>query len=169
MHGTPRGLDGARDLARRDTYQFRWWAVSLVDAVPQGGQKKGADRGIGGIRWVRTGPNTGDIEKVIVSVKGGENVSVPQVRDLIGTMERAQAAGGLFLTLAEPTRERRREAAGAGFFDTGFGTHPRVQIMTIRELLAGMTPDLPPLGRDEGFRRAPRERGKQPTQPKLDI
>ena len=63
----------------------------------------------------------------------------------------------------------KREAASAGFFDTGFGTHPRVQIMTIRELLAGMKPDLPPLGRNEGFRRAPRERGAQPTQRKLDV
>ena len=80
-----------------------------------------------------------------------------------------QATGGLFLTLAEPTREMRREAAAAGFFDTGFGTHPRVQIMTIRELLAGMKPALPPLGRGEGFRRAPRERGRQAVQSDLGL
>lgn len=171
MHGTPRELDGARDLARRDKYRFQSWAVSLVGAVPQGGQKKGADRGIDGIRWVRTGPGPGpgDIKKVPVCVKGGDNVSVAQVRDLVGTVGRERAAGGPFLTLAEPTKEMRREAAAAGFFDTGFGTHPRVQIMTIRELLAGMKPDLPPLGRNEGFRRAPRERGPQPRQTGLDL
>ena len=56
MKGTPKDLAGARDLAARDKHQFQWWAVSLVDAVPQGGKKKGADRGIDGIRWVRTGP-----------------------------------------------------------------------------------------------------------------
>ena len=169
VHGTPRDLDGARDLARRDKYQFQWWAVSLVDAVPQGGPKKGADRGIDGIRWVRTGPDVGDVERVLVSVKGGDNVSVAQLRDLAGTIERERAKGGLFVTLAEPTREMRREAAAAGFFDTGFGTHPRIQIMTIRELLAGMRPDLPPLGRNEGFRRAPRERGPRPRQSGLDL
>jgi hypothetical protein len=41
--------------------------------------------------------------------------------------------------------------------------------MTISELLAGMKPDLPPLGRGEGFRRAPRERGPRPTQGGLDL
>jgi hypothetical protein len=43
VHGTPTDLDGARDLAMRDKYQFQWWAVSLVNAVPFAGKKKGAD------------------------------------------------------------------------------------------------------------------------------
>jgi DNA modification methylase len=46
VHGTPKDLDGARDLAGRDKYQFQWWAVSLVNAVPSAGKKKGADTGI---------------------------------------------------------------------------------------------------------------------------
>jgi len=144
-------------------------AYLAMMAVPQGGQKKGADRGIDGIRWVRTGPNSADIERVLVSVKGGENLGVAMVRDLKGTMEREGAIGGLFICLAEPTREMRREATASGFFDTGFGTYPRIQIVTIRELLAGMRPDLPPLGRSEGFRRAPRERGPQAKQTDLAI
>lgn len=169
VHGTPRDLDGARDLAARDKYQFQWWAVSLVDAVPQGGKKKGADRGIDGIRWVRNGPREGDVEQVLVSVKGGEHVTSAMVRDLKGTVEREGAAAGLFITLAEPTREMQREAAATGFFESGFGRHPRMQIFTIRELLAGMKPDLPPLGRTEGFRRAPRERGPKPIQDAMDL
>mgnify|MGYP000744741312 CR=1 FL=1 len=36
VHGTPKDEAGARDLALRDKYQFQWWAVSLVDAVPWG-------------------------------------------------------------------------------------------------------------------------------------
>ncbi len=169
VHGTPRDLDGARDLARRDKYQFQWWAVSLVDAVPQGGKRKGADRGIDGVRWVRTGPKEADLEQVLVSVKGGEGVGVAMIRDLKGTVEREHAAAGLFITLAEPTREMRREAAASGFFESGFGRHPKLQILSIAELLAGMRPDLPPLGRGEGFRRAPRERGSRPEQGGLDI
>ena len=47
IHGTPKDLDAARDLARRDKYQFQWWAVSLVDAQPFQGRKKGADGGLG--------------------------------------------------------------------------------------------------------------------------
>ncbi len=34
VHGTPQDIDGARDLAGRDKYQFQWWAVSLIDAQP---------------------------------------------------------------------------------------------------------------------------------------
>ena len=167
--GTPKDFSGAQDLAQRDKYQFQWWAVSLVDAVPQGGKKKGADRGIDGIRWVRTGPKDGDVEQVLVSVKGGENVSSPMVRDLKGTVERENAAGGLFITLATPTREMLREAASSGFFDSPFGRHPKIQILTIQELMVGMKPELPPTGRGEGFRQAPRERGKQPEQAKFKL
>jgi len=49
VHGTPKDLGGAKALALADKYQFQWWAVSLVNAVPYGGKKKGADTGIDGI------------------------------------------------------------------------------------------------------------------------
>ncbi len=170
VQGTPKDFEGARDLAARDKNQFQWWAVSLVDAVPQGGvRKKGMDRGIDGIRWVRTGPKQADIEQVVVSVKGGENVTSGMVRDLKGTMERERAAAGLFVTLAEPTREMLREASSAGLFETSFGRHPKIQILTIKALLAGVKPDLPMLGRGEGFRRAPKERGKGAEQIGMDL
>jgi site-specific DNA-methyltransferase (adenine-specific) len=159
VHGTPKDIGGARDLAARDKYQFQWWAVSLVDAVPQGGKKKGMDRGIDGIRWVRSGPKDGDFEKVLVSVKGGENVGAAMVRDFKGTIEREGAAGGMFITLAEPTREMTREAAAAGFFETSFGRHPKIQILTIAGLLAGQKPELPSPARGEGFKQATKESG----------
>ncbi|WP_439576535.1 DNA methyltransferase [Elioraea sp.] len=160
VHGTPKDIDGARDLAARDKHQFQWWAVSLVDAVPQGGKKKGADRGIDGVRFIQVGPKAGEVERVIVSVKGGEHVGVKDIRDLRGTVERETAVAGLFLTLADPTRDMKREAASAGRVDIPFahGPVPKIQIFTIAELLAGMRPDLPGLGRHEGFKRAPREK-----------
>jgi site-specific DNA-methyltransferase (adenine-specific) len=167
VHGTPKDIGGARDLAERDKYQFQWWAVSLVDAVPQGGKKKGMDRGIDGIRWIRSGPKD-EFEKVLVSVKGGDNVGAAMVRDLKGTIEREGALGGLFVTLADPTREMLREAAAAGFFETSFGQHPKIQILTIAGLLAGQKPDLPSPGRGEGFKRAPRESGLE-KQSKLEL
>jgi len=153
-------LSGARELAARDKHQFQWWAVSLVDAVPQGGKKKGADRGIDGIRWVRTGPRRGDLGQMIVSVKAGGNVSVRDVRGLAGTVEREKAAGGILVTLAKPTRDMLREAASHGFFDYGLGKSRKIVVKTIDELLRGVqdeTERLPPIGRHEGFRTAPRE------------
>jgi SAM-dependent methyltransferase len=46
VHGVPKDLEGARDLAFRDKYQFQWWACSLVNAQPFQGKKKGSDGGI---------------------------------------------------------------------------------------------------------------------------
>jgi adenine specific DNA methylase Mod len=46
IHGTPKDLDAARDLARRDKYQFQWWAVSLVEAQPFQGKKRGRTRAL---------------------------------------------------------------------------------------------------------------------------
>ncbi|MCZ8278940.1 MAG: DNA methyltransferase [Acetobacteraceae bacterium] len=165
--GTPRDLSAARDLAARDKHQFQWWAVSLLDAVPQGGKKKGADRGIDGIRWVRTGPKDGDLDRVIISVKGGENVSVRDVRDLAGTVQREGALGGVLITLADPTRDMMREAASHGYASTGLGQFRKIMVKTIAELMAGVHDDaerLPPIGRGEGFRAAPRERSSRPSQ-----
>jgi adenine specific DNA methylase Mod len=157
VHGTPKDLEGARDLAQRDKYQFQWWAVSLVDAVPYGGKKRGADSGIDGWRYMASGKNS--VARAIVSVKGGENVSVQMVRDLRGVIEREKAEAGLFLTLAEPTRPMVEEAAKAGLFESPFGNkrHARLQIMTIESLLKGARPDLPPLAIEAGFRRAEKE------------
>ena len=165
--GTPRDLSAARDLAARDKHQFQWWAVSLLDAVPQGGKKKGADRGIDGIRWVRTGPRDGDLDRVIISVKGGENVSVRDVRDLAGTVQREGALGGVLVTLADPTRPMLQDAAAHGYASTGLGQFRKIMVKTIAELMAGVHDDaerLPPIGRGEGFRAAPRERSSRPPQ-----
>jgi site-specific DNA-methyltransferase (adenine-specific) len=66
------------------------------------------DRGIDGYLHFR------DTDKkpqfAIVSVKGG-GINSGDIRDLEGTMERENAALGLFLTLNEPARKMEREAA----------------------------------------------------------
>jgi site-specific DNA-methyltransferase (adenine-specific) len=169
VHGTPKDLDGAKALAAQDKYQFQWWAVSLVDAVPYGGKKRGADSGIDGWRYMAAGRNS--VAKCIVSVKGGENVSAPMVRDLRGVIEREKAEAGLFITLTEPTRPMMEEASKAGFFDSPFGgkRHPRLQIMTIESLLKGAGPDLPPLAIEAGFRRAEKEDRTEQDQGTLAI
>ena len=108
-----------------------------------------------------TGPREGDLDRVVVSVKGGETVSVRDVRDLVGTVEREKALGGVLVTLAKPTRPMLEEAAHHGFASTGLGQFRRIMIKTVEELLRGVHDDgerLPPLGRGEGFRRVPKEK-----------
>jgi site-specific DNA-methyltransferase (adenine-specific) len=153
VHGTPKDLDGARDLALRDKYQFQWWAVSLVDAVPFAGKKKGADSGIDGLIYFK--PDGRTTEKAIVSVKGGDNVNVAMVRDLAHVVDRENAKIGVFITLADSTGPMRTEAVKAGFYETLYGKYPKLQILTIRELFDGKKPDIPLV--ESSFKKAPKE------------
>ena len=73
---------------------------------------------------------------MIISVKSG-HVNSAQVRDLKGVLDREGAEMGAFLTLEEPTRPMREEAAAAGFYKppTLEEPVPRVQVLTIAGLL----------------------------------
>ena len=134
VHGTPKDIDGARDLAKRDKYQFQWWACSLVNAQPYQSKKKGADSGIDGLIYFVD--DKGPPKKAVVSVKGGENVSVAMVRDLAHVVKREKAEIGLFVTLAEPTGPMKKEAAKEGYYESPVGaSFPRLQILTIANLL----------------------------------
>jgi adenine specific DNA methylase Mod len=154
IEGTPKDISGARALFAADAYQFQWWAGSLVDAVPFGGKKKGADGGIDGLIYFK--PDGKVTEKAIVSVKGGENVGVPMIRDLVGVVQREKAKIGIFITLAEPTKPMIVEAVKSGYYETPFGKFPKLQILTIRELFDGSQPKLPWID-PNAFKRIARE------------
>lgn len=153
--GTPRDLAGARDLALRDKYQFQWWATSLIEAIPAGGKKKGMDRGIDGFLNFRDAENKPAFG--VVSVKGGESKSPDMIRVLKTVVDRERAALGVFISLAEHTREMTKEAASAGFYETGGRKFPKIQIFTIAQLLDGRKPEVP-FGFTEGFKKAAPEK-----------
>ncbi len=140
IHGSPKDLDGARDLAARDKYQFQWWAVSLVDAVPQNSKRKGADGGIEGHIYFKSGART--TEKAIVSVKGG-GIGVKDVRELANVVDREKAKIGVFISLEPHTQPMVKEAAGAGLYEGPTGKVPKIQLFTIQELLGGKRPRIP--------------------------
>jgi DNA modification methylase len=136
VHGTPKDAEGARDLATRDKYQFQWWACALVNAQPYQNKKKGADSGIDGMIYFQDDARAP--KKIVVSVKGGENVSVAMVRDLGHVRVREKAEIAIFVTLATPTRAMVQEAAKAGFYDSPAGaSFPRIQILTVSGLIEG--------------------------------
>jgi site-specific DNA-methyltransferase (adenine-specific) len=135
VHGTPKDLDGARNLAERDKYQFQWWACSLVNAQPYQGKKKGADTGIDGLIFFQD--DKGPAKKIVVSVKGGENVTVSMIRDFAHVVDRERAQIGLFVSLVEPTKPMTTEAVTAGYYTspaTG-AQFQKIQILTIEGLL----------------------------------
>lgn len=136
IHGTPKDLDAARDLATRDKYQFQWWAVSLVEAQPFQGKKKGADGGIDGLKFFHDVDKAG-ARKLVVSVKGG-GLKADDVRALNHVREREGAEIALFISLETPTKGMTADAASAGFYESATGKkYPRVQLLTIEGLLAG--------------------------------
>ena len=141
--GEPVDVGSARALAEQDRYQFEFWAMSLLEAFPREQKKRGADQGVDGVVYFIDGPRR-TVNKAIVQVKSGR-VSSPHIRDLAGTVEREKAAMGLFITLEEPTRDMRREAAGAGFYhsDLWQADFPKMQIRTVGELLEGRAFEIP--------------------------
>jgi site-specific DNA-methyltransferase (adenine-specific) len=158
VHGVPKDVAGARNLAERDKHEFQKWITATIGAQPYKGGKKGMDRGIDGYLHFRDADKKPQF--AIVSVKGGENITSGMVRDLKGTMDREKAALGLFLTLNEPTREMEKEAASAGFYETGGMKVPRLQILTAAQILDNRRPQVP-FGFTEGFKKAGREEAGQ--------
>jgi hypothetical protein len=162
VYGEPTTLEGAQELANMDKFQFEWWALGLVGARPADPQK-GADRGIDGRLYFHD-DESGKTKQVIISVKGG-HTGVSHIRDLVGVLDRENAQIGVLLTLQEPTQPMRSEAASAGFYDSPWGKHPRVQILTIEELLDGKQIDMPPIRQvNQTYRRAPKHKGDEGKQ-----
>ncbi len=164
--GEPQDAGSARALWEQDPYQFQFWAVSLLEAQPQQEQRRGADRGVDGMLYFLDGPRRTP-HKVVVQVKGG-HVSSPQIRDLKGVVEREKAALGLFISLEEPTRDMRTEAASGGLFhsDLWDRDYPKIQIRTVAEMLEGNDFDLPP--RPAAYQPAQRVRRSQGRQPPME-
>jgi DNA modification methylase len=156
--GEPVSVPDAKALADSDPYQFQWWALGLVGARPANG-KKGADKGIDG-RLIFMTDTKGGTAEVIFSVKAG-HTTVAHVRDLRGVIERTGAAIGVLISMQDTTQPMRTEAATAGFYDATWGTrHPRIQLLTVADLLAGKKVDMPPLKHaNVTFKKASKAKG----------
>jgi hypothetical protein len=165
--GEPTSLPDAAALAESDPYQFQWWALGLVGARPIE-QKKGADKGIDG-KIVFQGDAPGIFENVVISVKAG-HVTVNHIRDLRGVIEREKAAIGVLISMEDPTKPMLTEAITASFFEskTWGKKYPKIQLLTIAELLAGKKIDMPPI-RQVGatFKKAERFRDDKSEQLEL--
>ncbi len=164
--GEPTTVEDAAALAASDPYQFQWWALGLVDARPAE-QKKGADKGIDGRIYFHDASESGKTKSVILSVKAG-HVTVSQVRDLVGVLQREKAEIGVLISFEDPTKPMRSEGATAGFYESPWGRHPRIQLLTVGELLAGKGIDYPrTAGTARTFKQAPKARRVAEPSPEL--
>ena len=164
--GEPVDLMGAQQLAKEDPYQFQWWALGLVGARPaKSEQKKGADEGIDGYIYFHDDPKKKETKEVIIQVKSGHAGS-GMIDALKGVIEKKNAQIGVFITLEEPTKPMKMGAVSSGYYRSPLGhNYPKIQILTIQELLEGKRIDYPvrARGTDATFRKAERhkEEGKQ--------
>ncbi|MGA9129953.1 MAG: DNA methyltransferase [Terracidiphilus sp.] len=166
--GEPTDYAGAAQLAAENKFQFQAWALGLCNARVAESSKKGADRGIDGRLYFHD-DESGKSKQIIFSVKGG-GVTVSQVRDLVGVLDREKAQIGVFLCFEEPTKPMLREAAEAGLYKSADGTtYARMQILTIEQILKGAQPEYPLHRRDATFKKAPRSRPQAATNMTLPL
>jgi DNA modification methylase len=131
VDGIPVSVEQAEELFKRDPFQFQHWAVERAGGFPT--QKKGADHGIDG-RMYFEGEGKG-MQEMVLSVKGG-SVRPTDVRDLRGVLEREHSAelAGL-ISLRPPSKAMREEAATAGTYTYRGVQYPRIQFLTVEDML----------------------------------
>ena len=150
--GLPDREEDARRLANDDKYEFQDWVVLKLGGQPihesaPGKAKKGADKGIDGVIYFE---DKGRPQKVIISVKGGDNIGVSMVRDLRGTIERESAAIGVLVIVGKPTKPMLDEAGEAPPYESSYilrgheQEYPRLQILNIADIIAGKQVEMPP-------------------------
>jgi hypothetical protein len=173
--GEPRDIAGARALAEQDQgrREFERWAISLVGAFPlTPGGKKGADTGIDGFIPLEDidphNPKKTIRREIIVQVKSGK-VSVKDIRDLWGVIEREQAIIGVFITLENPTKPMTDEAIKAGYYERWGQKYRKIQILTIEELFQGKKIDSPQTLRNMGFKKAEKVENSKEMQQELEL
>ena len=151
IDGIPRDLASAKALWKKNPFEFEYWVLDMVEAVPAQSKSKermrGADKGIDGVINFLIDVSNGDWKygKALVQVKGG-HVERKDIATLKGDVEREKAACGIFITQEEPTRPMRDEAVKAGSFNVPFTVKEfsKIQVITVKELLfSRKRPNLP--------------------------
>lgn len=140
--GIPRDIDGAQALFQANPFDFERWVVSLVDGQPN--ERQVGDKGIDGvIRF--PGDQRDATARALVSVKGGQQINPGMVRDLVGTVQQQNAEMGVFVCLAEPTPGVHEVArrSGSYIWPVSGRSYPKVQVITVAQLLAGQSPQMP--------------------------
>jgi DNA modification methylase len=143
--GIPEDLLSAQALFERSPFEFERWAVSKVDGTPN--ERQVGDKGFDGLIRFHHSSGKGPADgKILVSVKGGKQLNPSMVQALDGAMTTHKAHMGVFVSLNPVTKGMREIADRAGNYTwLSNGQHfPRIQIVTVPELLAGKKIQSPP-------------------------
>ncbi len=149
IDGVPQNWEGAHHLWEQDPYQFQKWCVEQVEGFVN--VKRTADEGIDGrIYFDMSGVNV--LQSMALEVKGGENVGINAIRSLNSVLqfENIQMAGLIMLhdLGTRQTKNFRETMALAGDVEIDGKSYPKLQMLTVREILEGKRFDMPqPVGR----------------------
>ena len=148
IDGIPNTLEGARDIWKRDKYQFQRWVIEYIDGFVT--NKSTGDGGVDG-RLFFSNPNEKDLQTMILEVKGGQHINISVVRNLRGAMEREKLPmAGLIVLEDLPDRKKQNfltEMASAGTLEIHGKHYPRMQLLTTKEILEGKKFDTPSIAR----------------------
>ena len=129
VDGVPVSVEQAQELFKRDPFQFEHWFVERMGGFPT---KKTGDKGVDGRLYFETREG---LKAMVLSVKGGK-LRPTDVRDLRGVLEREHdTAMAGFLSLQEPSKAMREEAAAAGQYEYGGTMYDRMQLLTVKDVL----------------------------------
>ena len=138
IEGVPRTLEGARDLWGRDPYHFQKWAVEEIEGFVT--TRRTGDGGVDGRLYFAL-PNVKDLQSMAIEVKGGRDVSIRDLRALRGVLENDDAllAGLIIMDKMgdRKTQNFARFMAEAGEMDVLGMKYPRMQMLTVPEILDG--------------------------------
>lgn len=129
VSGIPVSVEQARELFKRDPFQFEHWLVERIGGFPT---KKTGDKGIDGRLYFETKEG---LKAMVLSVKGGK-LRPTDVRDLIGVLANqhdTELAG--FLSLEVPSPKMREAAAECGQFEYNGVMYDRLQFLTVNDIL----------------------------------
>jgi len=133
IEGAPADLYSAEKLAQKNPFQFQIWCITrLKGGTPS--QTK-SDKGVDGIINFFDPAKKSEAGKGIVSVKGTQTVNPSMVRELKGTMKSQGADFGILVTLKKPTKGMKTEAIKEGYFEYAQRRIPKIQLLTVEDLL----------------------------------
>ena len=145
MIGVPDTPEEARELARKDKFEFEKWVCGHIGAEGMFHEPgtKGADGGVDGVlKFVPLYMGQKPQEKTaIVQVKGG-NVTPDAVRALSETIERFDAKAGVIICFNNQMRTVENNRNKRHFKDST-GEYPVIQGLSVEDMLDGAKPDLP--------------------------
>jgi DNA modification methylase len=150
--GLPRDLESAIALANRQDDRTRkefekWCVLTYSNNRAMINTKKGGDGGVDGVAIFAHELKNGNVEyaKAVLSVKSNKSLSPTIVRDLSGTLAKEQAEVGILISLYEMPN-LVKASKQYGLYEnpfTGGRTFPKMQIVSVQDLLNGARLELP--------------------------